>query len=231
MFEAAHHSHPAQFQDHLLQQGYQGGQLAARTLLSSLPSLASHAEISPTSATHSGEIVVDATGAVISVGTIRVEGEMRELGSVVVMVFLNKSGLGSTLVKVGAVRCAMRALYGRKDYCVCAGTEEQRARGSGDRVKDGTMGTMESMDRRIVLMIGPGWSGTHLERVRSVLAGVLGRPRTLHGYVVVSVDALSPGLKSLISSHRCRTRQGGHRRQDQRWVVCDGHHGHHGHRL
>jgi hypothetical protein len=59
-----------------------------------------HAEISPTSATHSGEIVVDATGAVISDGT-RVDGEIRELGSVVVMVFLNKSGLGSTLVKVG----------------------------------------------------------------------------------------------------------------------------------
>jgi hypothetical protein len=131
MFEAAHHSRPAQFQDHLLQQGFQGGQLAARTLLSSLPSLASHAEISPTSATHGGEIIVDTTGAVISDGAMRFEGEIRELGSVVVMVFLNKSGLGSTLVKVGAGW----VIYGALSFGAGAGAgDEAEIEESSDRV-------------------------------------------------------------------------------------------------
>jgi len=87
-----------QFHDKLLQTGYQGGQIAARTLLSALPGISAHTELSPSLG--KGELVVTPNGITLPSGE-QVTTE-KEVGQVVVQIFLNKSGLGSTLVKVSS---------------------------------------------------------------------------------------------------------------------------------
>jgi hypothetical protein len=59
--------------------------------------------MSPTT-TFGSEITVDAGGAILAEGKRKVV-KARELRSAVVMVFLNKSGLGTTLVKVCLASC------------------------------------------------------------------------------------------------------------------------------
>lgn len=81
-----------QFQDRHLKAGFTGGQSAARALLSAVSLLAPLAEAStPTSST--SEVVID-------INSQEEPKSARDLGSVVVQVFVNKSGLGSALVKV-----------------------------------------------------------------------------------------------------------------------------------
>lgn len=76
-----------------MQNGFQGGQAAGQTLLSALPKFAVLAETSPSDASRNQDVVIDVNGQ-------EEPKLMRELGSVIVQVFVNKSGLGSTLVKV-----------------------------------------------------------------------------------------------------------------------------------
>ena len=83
-------------EDHHLQNGFAGGQAAARALLSALPKFSVLADASPTSATTNGDVVVDVNAQDDAVSP-------RDLGSVTVQVFVNKTGLGSTLVKMGSV--------------------------------------------------------------------------------------------------------------------------------
>jgi len=63
-----------------------------------LPRLSAHAELSPSLA--KGEITVTPNGITLESGE-QITSE-KEVGKVVVQVFLNKSGLGNTLVKVGS---------------------------------------------------------------------------------------------------------------------------------
>ena len=102
-----------QFTDELLRAGFKGGQRAARCLLSSLPPMLNHAEIT----SNGGSLAPDLTeptiasvtdAAQIAIGddekkrTVAAEDFM--FGTAIVSVFLNKSGLGSTLVKVCKAR-------------------------------------------------------------------------------------------------------------------------------
>ena len=92
-----------QFEDQYLKQGFQGGQRAAQTLLSALPKLLAHATPPPTATREVAEITLDAEGLVVPAEGQEVSDanpEVKELGSVVVQLFVNKSGLGSTLIKV-----------------------------------------------------------------------------------------------------------------------------------
>ena len=61
--------------------------------LSALPKFAVLADASPTGATTNGDAVVDVNGQEFK--------SPRDLGNVIVQVFVNKSGLGQTLVTVG----------------------------------------------------------------------------------------------------------------------------------
>lgn len=97
-----------QFTDELLRAGFKGGQRAARCLLSSLPPMLHHAKTT----SNGGSLAPDQTeptiasvtdAARIAIGddekrTVAAEDFM--FGTAIVSVFLNKSGLGSTLVKV-----------------------------------------------------------------------------------------------------------------------------------
>lgn len=84
-----------QFRDEYLKQGHQGGQLAAQTLLSALPRLIAEAEASPK--LKGAEVTVKAN---VNDSADQADIVQKELGSVVVHVFLNKSGLGTVLTKV-----------------------------------------------------------------------------------------------------------------------------------
>ncbi|ORX34815.1 hypothetical protein BD324DRAFT_663180 [Kockovaella imperatae] len=94
------------FADHLLKQGFPGGQKAAHMLLSALPKLIAHAKMARGNAHEAPpDLTVDAKGLIVAEGE---EGhqeaiETKELGSVVVQLFLNKSGFGNILVKNGSV--------------------------------------------------------------------------------------------------------------------------------
>ncbi|CAK9785539.1 hypothetical protein CC85DRAFT_284497 [Cutaneotrichosporon oleaginosum] len=74
------------FQDEHLSKGYAGGQAAARALVAALPSLA-------------GRVSRD----VSIMPSEKKDAKPRDLGQVVVQVFLNKAGLGHALVKSGSV--------------------------------------------------------------------------------------------------------------------------------
>ncbi|WWD22538.1 hypothetical protein CI109_107031 [Kwoniella shandongensis] len=93
------------FQESLIQSGYAGGQRAAQTLLSALPNLAASSSISDNS--NGLEVTVEADGTVTSHSPTDSEGkssaQSKELGSVIVQVFLNKSGLGTALKQTGLV--------------------------------------------------------------------------------------------------------------------------------
>lgn len=80
-----------------MQAGFQGGQLAAQTLLSAIPNLSAQAEMSPVAA--HAEVKLKADGTAVG-SAVAVERDVKEVGSVVVQVFINKSGLGTALVKV-----------------------------------------------------------------------------------------------------------------------------------
>ena len=99
----------AQFQDHFLKQGHQGGQLAAQTLLSALPRLVSEAQASPKLKNAEVTLSIDQQQV-----ADKVEVAEKELGQVVVHLFLNKAGLGSVLTKV----CRFyRHTLGLQDRC------------------------------------------------------------------------------------------------------------------
>lgn len=91
-----------QFQEALIQSGYAGGQRAAQTLLSALPNLAASSSFNDDS--NGIEVTVDANGSVTSSsptdGERNTAAQAKELGSVIVQVFLNKSGLGTALKQV-----------------------------------------------------------------------------------------------------------------------------------
>ncbi|GMK59906.1 hypothetical protein CspeluHIS016_0901230 [Cutaneotrichosporon spelunceum] len=74
------------FQDEHLSKGYTGGQAAARSLMNALPGLA-------------GRVSRDADIMPVD----NMDTKPRDLGQVVVQVFLNKGGLGHALVKSGSV--------------------------------------------------------------------------------------------------------------------------------
>ncbi|OCF40727.1 hypothetical protein I317_05422 [Kwoniella heveanensis CBS 569] len=86
------------FQDSLISQGFLGGQKAAHSLLTALPTLAASSASSPLL-----EVKVEASGAVSSNGETISNNEGKELGSVVVQIFLNKAGLGTALTKTGLI--------------------------------------------------------------------------------------------------------------------------------
>lgn len=81
-----------QFQDEHLSKGYTGGQAAARALMAALPGLA-------------GRVSRDADVMPIE----NTDTKPRDLGQVVVQVFLNKGGLGHALVKVSQQNCSAQA--------------------------------------------------------------------------------------------------------------------------
>ncbi|ORY25091.1 hypothetical protein BCR39DRAFT_545280 [Naematelia encephala] len=89
------------FQDEFLQAGFAGGQRAAQALLSALPSIGDH--IDPSMSPVSAELVLDTNGTVLSGSPHRLPPAPRALGSTVVQIFLNKSGLGTTLTKIGTL--------------------------------------------------------------------------------------------------------------------------------
>ena len=86
-----------QFQEQFLQAGFQGGELAARTLLSSLPSLATISKHGFTDQAVEAESRIETDGVEDHNGEIGIQTEM---GIVIVQVFLHKSGLGSALTRV-----------------------------------------------------------------------------------------------------------------------------------
>ncbi|WVQ93578.1 hypothetical protein IAU59_000653 [Kwoniella sp. CBS 9459] len=86
------------FQESLISQGFSGGQKAAHALLTALPTLAASSASSPLL-----EVKVESSGAVSTNGETSGTAETKELGSVVVQVFLNKAGLGAALTKTGLV--------------------------------------------------------------------------------------------------------------------------------
>ncbi|WVF65947.1 hypothetical protein IAT40_000685 [Kwoniella sp. CBS 6097] len=86
------------FQDSLISQGFSGGQKAAHALLTALPTLAASSASSPLL-----EVKVESSGAVSTNGETISNSEAKELGSVVVQIFLNKAGLGAALTKTGLV--------------------------------------------------------------------------------------------------------------------------------
>ncbi|TYJ51489.1 hypothetical protein B9479_007936 [Cryptococcus floricola] len=94
------------FRDSYLQSGFAGGQLAARHLLTSIPSLSS-----PTSSDPAEEVTLDINGLRIGDSDTKAGGQdgveddtgVKELKSIVVQVFLNKAGLGGALLKAGII--------------------------------------------------------------------------------------------------------------------------------
>lgn len=79
-----------QFQDNHLRAGYKGGLGAAQRLLSSLSPMLAHACISPTSQQFGSEVTLDASDP----------KPEREVGTALINIFLNKAGLGQTLLNV-----------------------------------------------------------------------------------------------------------------------------------
>ncbi|KAK8845589.1 hypothetical protein IAR55_006305 [Kwoniella newhampshirensis] len=93
------------FQESLIQAGYTGGQRAAQTLLSALPNLAASSSINSNDTGR--EIIVEAVGSILSSSQVnldgKIDGQPKDIGSVIVQVFLNKSGLGSALKQTGLI--------------------------------------------------------------------------------------------------------------------------------
>ena len=85
------------FQDQLIQDGFAGGQAAARRLLSALEKFALSTK---TTAINSP---VGDEDRVPDVKRNDETAASRELGSVIVQVFVNKSGLGTALVRVSVL--------------------------------------------------------------------------------------------------------------------------------
>ena len=85
-----------QFKETFIDEGFEGGQAAARILLPSINKLLAQAD----TAQAGSDIVLD-TAAIRS-------GARAELSRVVVHVFVNKQGLGSALVKVFHNLCCRR---------------------------------------------------------------------------------------------------------------------------
>lgn len=102
------------FQDTYLQAGFKGGQLAAQHLLSSIPNLSRGSPLSSTTDTGiiAEEVTLGLDGLPVnkekeevdgSGGVKKTENGEREMGSVVVQIFVNKQGLGGALINSGIV--------------------------------------------------------------------------------------------------------------------------------